>query len=336
MAVDVAFLEVRSTVAIVRRGSGRGEPSGGHPGTLWGKLGARFWFVPALITANAVALFCLTQSIDQLTHTYLGTMPILFSGGATAARSVLAAIAGGIISVTGTVFSITIVTLQLASSSYTPRVLRSFTSDRGVQIVLGTFVGTFLYSLLVLRIVREAQAEGASFNPVISVTVALVLALLCVALLIYFIAHVVNLTQSSTIVGSVHEDTTEAIARLDDFEDTPLEDPDGAWPSRARRAARGRPARVTGQAERLRAVPKGWQDRREDDAGRRRWRADDRRRGAVRVRYLRRRGTPPGEGLARASIIPGRRGRRARRRRPGEGALLGAGLSSLASGSSRT
>ena len=216
-------------MAIVRRGSGRGKPSGGHPGSLWGKLGARFWFVPALITAGAVALFWLTQAIDQLTQTYLGTIPIFFSGGATAARSVLAAIAGGIISVTGTVFSITIVTLQLASSSYTPRVLRSFTSDRGVQIVLGTFVGTFLYSLLVLRIVREAQAEGASFNPVISVTVALVLALLCVALLIYFIAHVVNLIQSSTIVESVHEDTLEAIAWLEDLEDAPLEDPDSAW-----------------------------------------------------------------------------------------------------------
>ncbi len=59
-----------------------------------------------------------------------------------------------------TAFSLTIVALRLASSSYTPRVLRSFISDRGVQVVLGAFVATFLYSLLVLRIIREAQAEA--------------------------------------------------------------------------------------------------------------------------------------------------------------------------------
>ena len=209
-----------------REGTGS---SGGKLASLWERLATGFWFIPALITVGAVALFFLTQFLDTLTQTYLGTLPVLFSGGATAARSVLAAIAGGIISVTGTVFSITIVTLQLASSSYTPRVLRSFTSDRGVQAVLGTFVATFLYSILVLRIIREAQAEGASFNPVISVTVALLLAVLCVALLIYFVAHVVNLIQSSSIVGSAHQDTMQAIARLDDLRDAPPEDPGDPW-----------------------------------------------------------------------------------------------------------
>ena len=207
------------------RRRGGGGSSGGKLGSVREKLNSSFWFVPALFVLGAVALFFVTQYLDQLLRANLAFLPIVFSGGPSAARSVLAAIAGSLITTVTTAFSLTIVTLQLASSSYTPRVMRSFTSDRGVQIVLGAFIGTFLYSLLVLRIIREAGAEGASFTPVISVTVAVVLTVACVGLLIYFIAHVVNLIQSSTIVRMAHADAMEVIANLDDLADVPDGDP---------------------------------------------------------------------------------------------------------------
>ena len=210
----------------MRRSSVRGGSSGWKLGSLWGRLNASFWFVPALLTASAVPLFFLTQYLDQLTQTYLATLPVVFSGGATAARAVVATIAGSLITVVATVFSLTVVVLQLASSSYTPRIMRSFTSDRGVQAVLGTYIATFLYSLLVLRIIRAPESEGAPFNPVISTTTAVVLTLVCVALLIYFIGHIVNIIQSSKIVGNIHADTLKIVARLDDLVDAPAKDPD--------------------------------------------------------------------------------------------------------------
>ena len=213
-------------MTVMRRGGGGGGPSGGKLGSTWEKLNSSFWFVPALFVLGAVVLFFVTQYLDQIVRTNLAFLPVVFSGGPSAARSVLAAIAGSLITAVTTAFSLTIVTLQLASSSYTPRVMRSFTSDRGVQIVLGAFIATFLYSLLVLRIIREAQAEGASFTPVISVTVAVVLTVACVGLLIYFIAHVVNLIQSSTIVQMARQDALGVIADLDDLADAPAEDPD--------------------------------------------------------------------------------------------------------------
>lgn len=207
-----------------KRGSGDNNGvSTGRLGSLWESLISSFWFIPAVITTGAVVLFFVTQYLDQLIQTNLAYLPIVFAGGAQAARSVLSAIAGSLITVVATVFSLTVVTLQLASSSYTPRIMRSFTSDHGVQVVLGAYVATFLYSLLVLRVIRTPESEGASFNPVISVTVAVVLAVLCVALLIYFIAHIVNLIQASTIVGRAHDDVIKAVAGLDDLEDAPAE-----------------------------------------------------------------------------------------------------------------
>lgn len=195
--------------------------SGGKASSLWVSLNSSFWFLPALITAGGVLLYGLAQYADLLLRADPSGLPIVFSGDATAARAVLAAIAGSLITVIATVFSLTIVTFQLASSQYTPRLLRIFVADRGLQVVLGAFIATFVYSILVLRIIRTSGGETATFIPVISVTGAVVLALVCVTLLIYFIQHVATLIQSSTIVDRIHRNTMASVAELDDLKDLP-------------------------------------------------------------------------------------------------------------------
>lgn len=195
----------------------------GWVGTRWEGIIASFWFVPGLLTVLAVVLFVVSQQIDQLLDVGLEELPLIFSGGATAARSLLSTIAGSLITVVATVFSLTIVALQLASTSYTPRLLRNFTSDRGVQVVLGCYIGTFTYALLVLRIIRTPESQKPAFIPVISVTLAVLLTLVCVGLLVYFIHHIAGMIQSSTIVKSAHQDATRSLANLTDLEEAPAE-----------------------------------------------------------------------------------------------------------------
>src|SRR6202011_786648 len=88
--------------------------------------------------------------------------------GADAARQVLIAIAAGMITVAGVVFSITILALQLASQQFGPRMLRNFIRDRGTQLTLGAFVATFVYSVLALGSV--ATRPRGDFVPHLSVT----------------------------------------------------------------------------------------------------------------------------------------------------------------------
>ncbi len=76
--------------------------------------------------------------------------------------------------VTGLVFTITVVVLQLASNQFSPRVLRTFLRDRGTQIPLGVFIATFVYALSVLVRVRTGVI-GSVFVPRLSITVAFVL-----------------------------------------------------------------------------------------------------------------------------------------------------------------
>ena len=95
----------------------------------------------------------------------------------------LGTVVGSMIAIAGTVFSMT-----LASSQLSPRLLRNFMRDTANQMVLGTFVATFVYCLLVLRTIR--RADEVAFVPHLSVSIGVLLAMISIGVLIYFIHHV--------------------------------------------------------------------------------------------------------------------------------------------------
>jgi uncharacterized membrane protein len=146
--------------------------------------------------------------------------PRLLAVGPDGARSVLATIAGSMISVAGVAFSITIVALSLASSQYTSRILRNFMADRANQAVLGAFVGIFVYCLWVLRTISEGGSGGGgegdtySFVPVLAVLFAVVLALVGIACLIFFIHHIAASIQAERIILAATAETLDAVDRL--------------------------------------------------------------------------------------------------------------------------
>ncbi len=151
----------------------------------------------------------------------------VYSGGDTGARTLLGAIASSTIGVAGTLFSITIAALTLASSQMGPRLLRNFMRDRGNQVTLGVLLGTFGYALIVLRSVRGG--EDSAFVPSLGVTIGLLLAGACVALLIYFIHHVANRINVDTVIDLVHDDVVHDMERLTLEDPCPVFDDDIDW-----------------------------------------------------------------------------------------------------------
>lgn len=101
--------------------------------------------------------------VDEYKHDdLLGWLtPFLFGGGGDAARNVLATIAGPRITVTPSTFSLTVVTSQLASSQFSPRLPPTFSSDRFVQSTLAPFLGTFTFSVTVLRRSAPSPRSGS-------------------------------------------------------------------------------------------------------------------------------------------------------------------------------
>jgi len=172
-------------------------------------LRSSFWFIPALMVAVAAALAVLAVELDAMVgNEALAHYPRLFGARAEGARQLLATIAGSTITVAGVVFSITIVALSLAASQYSPRVLRGFMRDRANQLVLGVFVGVYVYCLIVLRTIRGGEE---AFVPGISVLIALILGLTGIGFLIFFIHHIARSIQVSEIAARISAETIEVV-----------------------------------------------------------------------------------------------------------------------------
>ncbi|WP_081975231.1 DUF2254 domain-containing protein [Modestobacter caceresii] len=195
---------------------------GGPLSRLVGSVRSSLWPIPALGVLLAIALGVLLPELDQHWATREHPLTFAFGGGASAARNLLAAIAGSLISVTGVTFSLTVVALQLSSSQFTPRLLQTFSTDRTVQLTLAQLVLTFVYALTVLRTVRTESAteDESAFVPRLSITVAYLLALGSVLALVLFLGHLSRLLRVETMLRDVHDEATQTVAReLDEPDD---------------------------------------------------------------------------------------------------------------------
>ncbi len=183
-------------------------------GSLLTKLGDTFWLLPGALVVCGILLGVGLVAVDRsgVVPQWLIESPWLYNGGGTGARTLLGAVASSTIGVAGTVFSITIAALSLAAGQMGPRLLRNFTRDRGNQLTLGAFLGTFSYALMVLRSVRT-HSEG-EFVPHLSLSIGILLAFVCVATLVFFVGHMAGRINVDTVIELVSEDVRRAIARL--------------------------------------------------------------------------------------------------------------------------
>jgi hypothetical protein len=122
---------------------------------VWSRLNANYWFYPALFAIVAGALAVLTVYLDRSGFAQgLNKAGWIMPARPGGASDMLTVIAGSMIGVASTVFSITIAAVAYASGNYGPRLLTNFMEDRGNQLSLATFIGTFVYAVIVLRSVR--------------------------------------------------------------------------------------------------------------------------------------------------------------------------------------
>jgi uncharacterized membrane protein len=180
----------------------------------WDSLQTSYWFVPTLLNVLAAIVAVGMISLDHQIQDAARQTDVwwIYGGGPEGARAVMSTIAGSMITVAGVVFSITIVALSLASGQFGPRILRNFIRDRSNQVVLGTFTGTFIYCLLVLRTILGV--DDGQFVPGAAVALGIILALLSLGVLVYFIHHVSISIQAHQIVAAVSREMHETIDRL--------------------------------------------------------------------------------------------------------------------------
>jgi uncharacterized membrane protein len=223
----------------------------------WDSLRSSYWFVPTVMTVGAVIGWAAIDAVDQFLRTTTALpVPWLYYDSLDAARTLLLAVAGAMVGIIGVVFSITTVPLTIAASQFGPRLLRTFLRDTGTQIVLGTFIATFMFCMLVLlRLHDEAQAL-----PQLSITIGLILALLSLGALIYYINHVAVSMQAPTVAAAVSAELQTAIAR--NFPEAS----DSAPPAARMAASATLPTDFAAQARPILATQSGYVQARDDAA----------------------------------------------------------------------
>jgi uncharacterized membrane protein len=176
---------------------------------LWYRLTASLWLVPAALIFGAVVLAFLMLTLqDRLPWSWAEPLHWLLPVGTEGSRQLLATIAASMITVASLVFSMTLVTLTLASSQLGPRLISRFMRDRINQVVLGTFLATFVYALLILQTVTDSGS-----TPHLAVLVALILTLVSLGWLIYFIHHVAESIQADSVIAEIGDELSQALRR---------------------------------------------------------------------------------------------------------------------------
>ena len=170
------------------------------------------FYLPFLFLLVSMGLAQGSVWVDQRVAEDL--LPDFFASTVDSARALLGAIAGGTITAASLVFSLTLIAVQLASSQYSPRTVGTFLGDRFQQVVIGVVTGTFVYCLLVLRVVRDLTDDGADtepFVPRLSVTLGVVLGVASLIAVIASINRTAQTLRIESVVTRVTEQTIHAI-----------------------------------------------------------------------------------------------------------------------------
>lgn len=171
------------------------------------------WAIPAVCVLVSVAVAAAAIELDK-SFTESRSAWYLFSGSAEGARSLLSMTSAAMLTFMALVFSITIVALQLASGQFSPRVQRTFLRDTVSKLTLGMFIGTFTYSVLVLRVVRSAADDVPVFVPRLATMGAVAFVLLSVAFFVRYIDHIARSIRAVAVIKRVASETADVIGDL--------------------------------------------------------------------------------------------------------------------------
>lgn len=174
---------------------------------LFSHIRSKIAFYPSLISLAGVflAFFMIYLEKVDVSAYLMDVAPNMVINDTDTARTLLSTLIGGMISLMVFSFSMVMVLLNQASSNFSPRVLPGLISDQKQQIVLGQYIGTILYNILIL--VSIEPTESPYQTPGFSVLIGIVLTVICLAAFIYFIYHISQAIQVGNILTSIHKRT---------------------------------------------------------------------------------------------------------------------------------
>lgn len=176
------------------------------------QLRHRLVFVPVLYVVGALALSQVLLAVDRALTDQ--TLPDWASTTVPSARTVFAAIAGGLITSITLLLSMMLVAVQLASSQFSPRTLRDWLGNRTLQHAVGIVLGTAVFCLLALRTTRDIDENGSPIVPHLSVLVAVVLGVVSLVAVVRAVDRITHSLRIGSVASRVASNTVDVAKRV--------------------------------------------------------------------------------------------------------------------------
>lgn len=170
-------------------------------------------FLPAIIAFLFLALSLLMISFDfsAAGKNIKAQLHWLSLKDASTARSIISAIAAGIISLTVFSFSMVMIVLNQAASQMSNRVLDKLIGNRSQQWVLGFYIGTIVYALFLLSTIRDI--DSGIYVPALSTYLLITFTIIDIFLFIYFLHYITISVKYDTIIGRIFEQTKHSLEK---------------------------------------------------------------------------------------------------------------------------
>ena len=161
-------------------------------------------FYPVLISLGFLFLAIASMRVDglEVIKSLKENIPNLFIQDYDTAKSILSTLIGGILSLTVFSFSMVMVVLNQASSSFSPRLLPDLISNKKHQIILGIYIGTLLYCIIILISLGAYGVDSSSLG--FSTMLAASMGVLCTGIFVYFINTISEAIQIQNIIDRIY------------------------------------------------------------------------------------------------------------------------------------
>ncbi|RTE53304.1 DUF2254 domain-containing protein [Arenibacter aquaticus] len=180
---------------------------------IYGRVLRSIAFYPVLISMMffLMALLMLQFETIELAKSLKEEVPYFFIKDKETSRAILTTLISGILSLTVFSFTMVMVVLSQASANFSPRLLPGLVSNKRHQIILGVYIGSLLYCILVLIVLGAREMDANSVG--LSTMLAAVLGVLCVGLFVYFIHSISTAIQINNIIDNIFQTSSKYMDR---------------------------------------------------------------------------------------------------------------------------
>ncbi|RZG16835.1 DUF2254 domain-containing protein [Pseudoalteromonas sp. CO342X] len=172
-------------------------------------------FYPSLLAIAFFIFALITTALEYAApiSSFKELIAIVLVDSEENARTILSTLVGSIISLTVFSFSMVMIVLNNASAGLSPRVLPGLITRKSHQLVLGFYLGSIIYAIIMLINIRGV-GNGETGIPALGVLFSLVFGLISLGFFVFFIHSISRAIQVDNVLNDLFNNTKNEMKNI--------------------------------------------------------------------------------------------------------------------------